>query len=198
MPDTSAFRLYAIVRPLRLLRLLACCGAGFVLAGCAPLAISLAGAGAGAGFSHQMNGSASRTFSAPFDKVDAATRMATKRMELQVNEVATVAGGQITKARVKDLDISLELEVLSPNLTRTHVTARQSLFRVDAATAKEIVVQIERALSTIEQNEALEALQARERESASKARFIPADPYPSRRDRGASKAPQGRAASSKL
>ncbi|MBK9218314.1 MAG: DUF3568 family protein [Uliginosibacterium sp.] len=184
--------------PAGLIRVLACCAVWLTLSACAPLAISLAGAGAGAGFSHQMNGEASRTFSAPFDKVDAAARMATKRMSLQIDEVATVAGGQITRARVKDLDIRLELEVLSPNLTRTHVTARQSLFRVDAATAKEIVVQIERALSAIEQSEALEAIQSSRQDSASNARFIPGESYQSRRDRGNGKAPQGRTASSKL
>jgi len=159
-----------------------------LLNGCASLAISLAGAGAGAGFSHQMNGAASRTFSAPFDKVDAATRLATKRMFLQVEEVASIKDGQVTKARVKNLEITLELEILSPNLTRADVTARESLFRVDAATAKEIVVQIEQALLAIEREEILAAGRAPQESRASTAKFIPTEP--NRKSATATKRPQ--------
>ncbi|MEC5386557.1 DUF3568 family protein [Uliginosibacterium sp. H3] len=117
-----------------------------LLNGCAALAVSLAGAGAGAGLSHQMNGTASRTFSEPFSKVDDASRIAAKRIFLQVDEVASISSSQVTKARVGDMDITLELEALSPNLTRVSVKARKDMFRVDGATAQEIVVQIERAL----------------------------------------------------
>lgn len=128
----------------------ACLLAFSLLNGCAALAVSLAGAGAGAGLSHQINGQASRTFSAPFDKVDNAVRIASKRIFLQVAEVATIDNGQVTKARVSDMDVTLELQVLSPNLTRVNVTARKDFFRVDGATAQEIVAQIERALQATE------------------------------------------------
>ena len=104
--------------------------------------------------SHQMNGTASRTFSEPFNKVDDASRIAAKRIFLQVEEVATMESGQVTKARVGDMDVTLELETLSPNLTRVSVKARKDLFRVDGATAQEIIVQIERALSNINLAEA--------------------------------------------
>jgi hypothetical protein len=136
------------------IRLAAILSVPMLLNGCAALAVSLAGAGAGAGLSHQMNGTATRTFAAPFDKVDNATRVASKRIFLQVDEVSTIDGGQVTKARVSDMDVTLELEVLSPNLTRVSVKARKDLFRVDAATAQEIIVQIEHALSSSELAEA--------------------------------------------
>ncbi len=125
-----------------------------LLNGCAALAVSLAGAGAGAGLSHQMNGTASRTFSEPFDKVDNATRIASRRIFLMVDEVSTIDSGQVTKARVGDMDITLELETLSPNLTRVSVKARKDMFRVDGATAQEIVSQIERALNSMDLAEA--------------------------------------------
>ncbi|HSD39031.1 MAG TPA: DUF3568 family protein [Rhodocyclaceae bacterium] len=143
--ETTYRRLSRVASSLAKLGICAC--ALLLLNGCAALAVSLAGAGAGAGLSHQMNGTASRTFSEPFDKVDNASRIAAKRIFLQVEEVATIDSGQVTKARVGDMDVTLELEALSPNLTRVSVKARKDLFRVDGATAQEIVVQIERALS---------------------------------------------------
>lgn len=130
------------------LRLLLYVLAAFSLNGCAALAVSLAGAGAGAGLSHQINGTVSRTFSQPFDKVDRATRTASKRLYLEVLEVASLEGSKVTTAKVSDLDVTLELETLSPRLTRVSVRARKNIFRVDTATAQEIIMQIEQALGT--------------------------------------------------
>lgn len=139
---------------LSLARLGACLLTLALLNGCAGLAVSLAGAGVGAGLSHQINGTATHTFTEPFDKVDNATRIASKRIFLVVDEVSTIDNGQVTKARVGELEITLELETLSPNLTRVSVKARRDMLRVDGATAQEIVVQIERALNGMELAEA--------------------------------------------
>jgi Protein of unknown function (DUF3568) len=127
-----------------------CLLAPLLCSGCAALAVSLAGAGAGAGFSHQMNGTASRTFSAPMDKVASATQIAAKKLLLQVDEQLPLDKGQLTRARLSDMDLSLELESLSPTLTRVSVTARKNLFVLDGATAQEIVAQIERAMLSVE------------------------------------------------
>lgn len=128
-----------------------------LLNGCAALAVSLAGAGASAGLAHQMSGTASRAFSEPFSKVDAAVRLASKRMQLEVDEVASTDKGQITRARVSTLDVSIELEPLSATLTRVSVVARRDLLRVDGATANEVVTQIERSLAAIALAEAAPA-----------------------------------------
>ena len=148
-----------------------------MLNGCAGLAVSLAGAGVGAGLSHQINGTATRTFTEPFDKVDNAARIASKRIFLVVDEVSTMDSGQMTKARVGDLDITLELETLSPNLTRVSVRAKKDLFRLDAATAQEIVVQIERALTGMDLAES----DAARNSKMSDARYITSDPAGSRK-----------------
>ncbi|WP_374515926.1 DUF3568 family protein, partial [Niveibacterium sp.] len=161
MPNPNTFpiaRLTASALPL--IKLFAAVSALLLLNGCAALAVSLAGAGAGAGLAHQMNGTASRTFSEPFSKVDAAVRIASKRMYLLVDEVASMDGGQVTKARVSNLSVSVELEPLSPNLTRVNVVARKDLLRVDAATAQEIVAQIERSLGAVELADANDAANA--------------------------------------
>jgi hypothetical protein len=155
-----------------------------VLNGCAALAVSLAGAGASAGLAHQMNGTASRAFSEPFSKVDAAVRIASKRMHLQVDEVASTDAGQMTKARVSTLDVSIELEPLSPNLTRVIVTARKDLFRVDGATAQEIVAQIERSLTTVDLAEAADPARAGKIDNA---RYTREEPSNQRKGSAASK-----------
>ncbi|WP_172202392.1 DUF3568 family protein [Niveibacterium sp. COAC-50] len=169
------------------LRLSAAIATLMLLNGCAALAVSLAGAGAGAGLAHQMNGTASRTFSEPFNKVDAAVRIASKRMYLQVDEVASMDGGQVTKARVSNLSVSVELEPLSPNLTRVNVVARKDLLRVDAATAQEIVAQIERSLSAVELADANDAANAARAGKVDNAKYIRDEPVSTRKGSAVSK-----------
>lgn len=158
-----------------------------LLNGCAALAVSLAGAGAGAGLAHQMNGTASRTFSEPFSKVDAALRIASKRMYLQVDEVASIDGGQVTRARVSNLSVAVELEPLSPNLTRVNVVARKDLLRVDAATAQEIVAQIERSLGAVALADAADAANASRGAKVDNTRFIRDEPVGNRKGSAANK-----------
>lgn len=133
----------------RSLRLLALCLIPALLNGCAALAVSLAGAGAGAGLSHQVNGTAARTFSEPIEKVDDAVRLAAKSMLLNIEDVASLDNGIVTKAKVAELNITVKLETLSPRLTRVSVTARKDILRVDGATAQEVVAQIDRAIGEL-------------------------------------------------
>lgn len=188
MPNPNTFpiaRLAASALPL--IKLFAAVSALLLLNGCAALAVSLAGAGAGAGLAHQMNGTASRTFSEPFSKVDAAVRIASKRMYLQVDEVASMDGGQVTKARVSNLSVSVELEPLSPNLTRVNVVARKDLLRVDAATAQEIVAQIERSLGAVEMADANDAANAARGGKIDNAKYLRDEPVNTRKSGSASK-----------
>lgn len=154
----------------RSLLLAACLLLPGLLGGCAAVAVSLAGAGAGAGITHQVNGQASRTFSAPLTRVDDAARLASRKMQLEVSEVATIERGQVTKARVSGLEITMEMQPLSPTLTRVDVVARKNFFLVDGATAQEIVTQIERALDAIALQEQAEAAsEASARNAAARA-----------------------------
>lgn len=130
------------------------------LCGCAPLALSLVGAGAGAGISHQVNGVAARTFSEPLPRVKKASLMAARRMSFQFDVTDATDSGQILKGRVADLDIDVELEVLSASVTRVNVSARKNILRLDGATAQEVIVQIERALVSSEMAAATEAKDA--------------------------------------
>ena len=71
-------------------------------------------------------------------------------------------------------DVELELEQLSTTMTRVTVVARKDVFRVDAATAQEIMAQIDRALNGIQQAE-LAAAEA-ERDRLEKAKFFTQPP----------------------
>ncbi len=154
----------------RSLVLAACLMLPGMLGGCAAVAVSLAGAGAGAGITHQVNGQASRTFSAPLSRVDDAARLASRKMQLEINQVATIDGDQVTKATVSGLDITVDMQTLSPTLTRVDVVARKNFFLVDGATAQEIVTQIERALDAIAiQEEATAAAEASARKAAARS-----------------------------
>ncbi|MEC5400068.1 DUF3568 family protein [Uliginosibacterium sp. H1] len=157
------------------LRLAASAGVLLALNGCAALAVSLAGAGAGAGLSHQMGGTASRTFTESFDRVDAASRVVARKMYLQVDSVDVTENIQLTRARVADLDVSMELQPLSPTLTRISVVARKNLLQVDGATAQEIVAQVDRALFAIQQEEQA-ALAAAAEAEARAAKYVAPQP----------------------
>lgn len=163
-----------LVQLLRIAAALSLC----LLSGCAAMAVSLAGAGAGAGLSHQINGQASRTFSEPLMRVDDAARLAARRMLIEVEKVSTTEQGLLTRARVADLDITVELQTLSSNLTRVDVIARKNFLLVDGATAQEIVTQIERSLQTIAMQEAAAAAEAAARPAKAEQ---PATPSSSRK-----------------
>lgn len=120
-----------------------------LLNGCASLAVSLAGAGAGAGIEHQVNGTATRTFSEPLKRVNSAVSLTARRLKIKVDSVEPQDDGQVTKGTVGDLAITIELEILSSNLTRVNVTARKNILMLDSATAQEIVAQMERSLNAL-------------------------------------------------
>ncbi|MFT3733743.1 MAG: DUF3568 family protein [Rhodocyclaceae bacterium] len=154
-----------------LLRLGAAMAIVLSLNGCAALAVSLAGAGAGAGLSHQVNGTASRTFSEPIEKVDDAVRLAAKSMLLNIEDVSSLDNGILTKAKVAELNITVKMETLSPRLTRVSVTARKDILRVDGATANEVVAQIERAIGELNTT----AARTNTPNAVSGARYAPQD-----------------------
>lgn len=158
----------------RLYRIATCVAMALLLNGCAALAVSLAGAGAGAGISHQVNGTATRTFSEPLDRVDNAVLLTSKRLKIDIDSVDAVDNGQITKGKVGDLTIIIELQTLSPNLTRVNVTARKNLLVLDGATAQEIVAQMEHSLTSLARsdngrNKAGDAVQSKD------TRYTPTD-----------------------
>jgi uncharacterized protein DUF3568 len=116
------------------------------LPACNPFAATALGVGASAGIQHTVSGIAYRTFSAPLPDVRAAVREALDYMKIRVGSTWKIDNGVRFKARASDLEIEIDLEVLTPNATRMRSTARNGLL-MDSATATEIIRQTLRALA---------------------------------------------------
>jgi len=117
-----------------------------VLPACAPVAVTAIGVGASAGIQHPVSGIAYRTFSAPLPDVRAAVREALDHMKIRIGSTWKIDNGVRFKARASDLEIEIDLEVLTPNATRMRSTARNGLL-MDSATATEIIRQTLKALA---------------------------------------------------
>jgi hypothetical protein len=109
--------------------------------------MTVASIGGGAAAQHQIGGYAHRTFSEPLPKVRGATLLALKRMSMKAGTAEKLDQGERILAKAGDRNIEIEIEVLTPTTTRlTAVAKREGSFFVDAATATEVVAQVEKAM----------------------------------------------------
>jgi hypothetical protein len=121
-------------------------GACLLLGACEPLAIAIVGAGASAALRYNMDGVASRTFTAPVAAVKSASLAAIERMGLELDGVSSFDTGETILARAQNREIELELEPISKQATRIRITAKGGSFLYDNATAYELVQQTEKLL----------------------------------------------------
>ena len=119
----------------------------FFISGCDPVSVTLMGVGAAASVSYKMDGTAYRTFTAPMPKVRQATLLALTRMGIKFKSIEKTDTGEVLKAATADRNIDIELEAVTPNITRVSSVARRGLMLVDRATASEIIAQTANALS---------------------------------------------------
>lgn len=117
-----------------------------LLPACTPLSVTLAGVGASLGLSHQMDGLAAKTFTAPLSKTKKASLAALRHMGIKVDSVEKTEKGEVIKARTTDRNIEVELDALTSNMTRMRAVARKDTLLVDGATAEEIIAQTAKAL----------------------------------------------------
>ena len=129
------------------MRLLALVVMGASLSGCGALAITALGVGASAGVSHTASGTSYRTFTASAAQVKAASLAALNKMGVTVEGIAKTDSGELIKGNSADRSIEIELEAMSKSTTQMRASAKRNLFVHDAATAKEIVEQTERAMA---------------------------------------------------
>lgn len=116
-------------------------------AGCAtPVGLSILGGGTSAMVSHNLNGSATRTFTASMPAVRNASIRALETMGVAIDREKPGSEGDAVHATAGDRAIRIEFERLGDNLTLMSATASRSEFLRDAATAKEVVAQTVRAL----------------------------------------------------
>lgn len=119
-----------------------CC----LLSGCEPVAIALLGAGASTAFRYNIDGVASRTFTANASEVRTASLAALERMGIAVDSTTPQEGSEIIVARAPNREIEIELEPITKLATRLRVTARGASIFYDNATAIELVQQTGKAL----------------------------------------------------
>jgi len=113
---------------------------------CAPVALSLLGAGAGFGLNHQMNGYATKTFSQPMPKVRSALLVALRRMSIRLDKVALQGPTETLNAMAGTRTVGIEIEPLTGTATRIRAVVRKDLLSIDGATAQEIIAQTELVL----------------------------------------------------
>jgi hypothetical protein len=118
------------------------------LAACQPVALALLGAGATSTVRYNLDGIASRTFTASAQTVKTASLAALERMGIKLDTASTTDTSELIYARAARRDIEIEVEPISARATRLRVTARDdtSIF-YDTATALEIVQQTEKLLA---------------------------------------------------
>ena len=120
-----------------------------LLCACEPAAIALLGAGATSALRYNLDGVASRTFTAPAAAVKSASLTALERMGMKLASESATESSALIHARAARREIEIEVEPITARATRLRVTARddQSIF-YDSATALEIVQQTEKSLAT--------------------------------------------------
>jgi len=116
------------------------------LAACEPVAIALLGAGASVAMRYNLDGVASRTFTATSGAVKGASLVAIERMGLTLESQSSLEDAELIVATAKNREIQIEVEPITTNATRMRITARTKGPFFDNATALELVQQTEKIL----------------------------------------------------
>lgn len=125
-----------------------------MLGGCAAVgitagavAVAAVGAGAGevirAGTEYSLTGTAFRTFTASVDTLHEVTRATLSRMAFTLEREEALSPGRLIVASGMGRSIEIELEPLSPSVTRMELIVKRNFLQRDRATASEIITQIE-------------------------------------------------------
>ena len=115
--------------------------AALSLTACGAVAISAIGGGTSAGISHTMGGTVSRTYTASLPMVRTSALAALQRMHIDVHSTDKVEVRGVIHAKSINRSIDIELEEISPNVTRMLVSAKSGILQYDSATGAEILLQ---------------------------------------------------------
>jgi PBP1b-binding outer membrane lipoprotein LpoB len=120
-----------------------------VLSGCAEIGFTVPAAavsGGAAGVNYSFTNNAYKTISYPVADVEAALNKAFKKMDIQETKHQEEEGKVSISAVAGDLAIYVDLEKVTPTVTKIEVNAKKGAFFKDKATATEIIVQTEKNL----------------------------------------------------
>ncbi len=118
------------------------------LSGCAEVGIIPAAAvtGGAAGVNYTLTNNAYKTISYSLADVETALNKALKKMDIKEMKSTKEEGKVNVSAITEKLDISIDLEKITPTVTKIEVSAKKGVFFKDKATATEIIVQTEKNL----------------------------------------------------
>jgi hypothetical protein len=118
-----------------------------LLAGCETLSLTALGIGGSAAVNQKVNGSPTRTFTAPLHKVKLASVWALKRMGFRTDRMQKTDSGELIQGSSGGHEIEVELESITSSATRMKVVARRTgILNYDGSTAVEIILQTEKRL----------------------------------------------------
>ncbi len=141
------------MRSLLTLSVLVCFITG--LAGCAAIGLSVpeaaAVSGGAAGVDYSFTNIAYKTMSYPIADVEAALGKALEKMEIRQKKYEQGKDGITIEAVTANLNIFIDLEKVTPTVTKIAVNAKKGFFIKDKSTATEIIVQTEKNLDEIKQ-----------------------------------------------
>ncbi len=119
------------------------------LSGCAAIGLTVPAAavsGGAAGVNYSVTNDAYKTISYPVTDVEAALIKALKKMDIKETNRKKEEGKVSISAVTGNLDIDIDLEKVTPAVTKIEVSAKKGVFIKDKATATEIIVQTEKNL----------------------------------------------------
>ena len=99
-----------------------------------------------AGVNYTLTNNVYKTISFPVANVEAALNKALKKMDIKETQRKAEEGKVSVTAVTGHLDIYIELEKVTPTVTKIEVNAKEGVFFKDKATATEIIVQVEKNL----------------------------------------------------
>ena len=119
------------------------------LSGCALIGLAAVPAtvsSGAAGVDYTLTNNAYKTISSPVADVEAALNKALKKMDIKETTRKAEEGKVSVTAVTTNLDIHIDLEKVTPTVTKIEVKAKKGVFVKDKSTATEIIVQTEENL----------------------------------------------------
>ncbi len=124
---------------------LVCLIPGF--SGCAEIGLTVPAAavsGGTAGVNYSVTNNAYKTISYPIADVETALNKALKKMDIKETELKREEDKVSISAVTDKLEISIDLERVTPTVTKIEVSAKKDVVIKDKSTATEIIVQTEK------------------------------------------------------
>ena len=111
------------------------------LAGCAGAALTAGGIAGSTGVNHTLSGIVYKTFTTPMKDLRTATLKTLNKMQIKVTADKKEKYGWRIDGTAFERTIEIELERLTPSVTRMRVTVDKGSIFKDSATSTEIILQ---------------------------------------------------------